>query len=258
MTTTKITTGGLDTAYVRRGTGPPLVLIHGYPFDHMIWDKVVPLLDRDFDLIIPDLRGFGASDVRDNDHSILRYAQDLAELLTQLKIRTALIAGHSMGGYVALAFAREYPQRVSGLALVPSQMAADTPERQKIRYETADQVMREGTGLVGDSMAPKLTGDVAIQAFARELIARQRPLAVATALRAMAERPDSTDLFRAFKFPIVIVHGEADDLIPVERAREMKVAVQTADFAELPGVGHLPMLENPTAVADGLRLFLKT
>lgn len=258
MTMTSFTTAGLDIAYLRRGTGPALVLIHGYPFDHTIWDKVVPLLDRDFDLIIPDLRGFGASGVMEDDHSIVGYAQDLAELLTHLKIRTPFIAGHSMGGYVALAFAREYPDRVSGLGLVSSQVAADMPERKKSRYETADQVMLEGTGLVAESMTPKLTRDTTIQAFARELISRQRPLAVARALKAMADRPDSTGLFRGFKFPIVIVHGDADDLIPIERAREMKAAVPAAAFVELPEVGHLPMLENPTAVADGLRLFLKT
>jgi pimeloyl-ACP methyl ester carboxylesterase len=247
---------GLEQAYVRRGTGPALVLIHGYPFDHTIWDKVAPLLDRDFELIIPDLRGFGESGVMEDDHSIDGYAHDLAGLLTHLKIRKTFIAGHSMGGYVALAFARGYPDRISGLGLVSSQVVADTPERKKGRYETADQVMLEGTGIVAESMAPKLTNDTAIQAFARELISRQQPLAVARALRAMADRPDSTDLFMALKFPIVIVHGEADALIPIERAREMKAALQSAHLVELPEVGHLSMLENAEAVADGLRFFL--
>lgn len=257
MTMAKFRIGSLDIAYVRRGRGPTLVLIHGYPLDHSIWDKVVPLLDGDFDLIVPDLRGFGESDITEDDHSMVGYARDLADLLTHLKIRTAFIAGHSMGGYVALAFARQYTDRVLGLGFVSSQVLADPPDRQEARYATAKQVMLEGVSVVAESMAPKLSSDKEVQAFARELISRQRSLAVETALKAMADRPDSADLFRTFKFPIVIVHGESDALVPIERAREMKAALQSAHLVELSDVGHLPMLENPRAVADGLRFFLK-
>jgi pimeloyl-ACP methyl ester carboxylesterase len=224
--------------------------------DHTIWDKVVPLLDRDFDLIIPDLRGFGESGLPDDDHSMVGYARDLADLLTHLKVRTTFIAGHSMGGYVALAFARHYPDRLLGLGLVSSQALDDPADRKKARYDTARQVMLEGAGVVAESMAPKLSRDKAIQAFVHELISAQQPPAIATALKAMADRPDSMDLLRAFKFPIVIVHGESDALIPVERAREMKAGLQSAHFVELPEVGHMPMLENPQAVADALRFLL--
>ncbi len=84
----------------------------------------------------------------------------------------------------------------------------------------------------------------------------QRPMAVASALQAMAERPDSTDMFAAFGFPVVIVHGDADALIPVDRAREMKASLRSAHYAELPAVGHLPMLEKPAATAEALRFFV--
>jgi 3-oxoadipate enol-lactonase len=215
-------------------------------------------LERDFDLVIPDLRGFGESGVVEDDHSMVGYANDLADLLNHLKIRRAFIAGHSMGGYAALAFAREYPDRVLGLALVSSQVLGDKPEGKEARNETARQVMQGGTGMVVQSMPPKLSADPVVQALAREVISRQPPLAMATALKAMADRPDSTDLFRHFSFPVIIVHGQADALIPVERAKEMKAALESAHLVEMPEAGHMPMLENPGEVADALRFFLNT
>src|SRR5512141_322859 len=121
MEMTKANIDGINLAYARRGEGSPLVLIHGYPLDHSIWSEVAPLLEHDFDLIIPDLRGFGQSDVMEADASIMDYASDIAGLLTHLHLHRAYIAGHSMGGYVALAFARMYEDRVGGLGLVSSQ-----------------------------------------------------------------------------------------------------------------------------------------
>lgn len=249
----KVNVAGIHIAYVRRGSGQPLVLIHGYPLDHTTWDEVAPLLEGYFDLIIPDLRGFGESDVMEADDSIIDFASDIAGLLDHLKVKRAFLAGHSMGGYVALAFAREFPERVSGLAMVSSQAQADSPERKEGRYATAKHVLERGVGEVVESMTPKLSGNPRVQAFVRGLMAKQRPLGVYTALTAMAERPDSTDLLSTFKFPVVIVHGDADALIPVERGREMKAALPSAYFVELAGVGHMPMIENPAATAEALK-----
>ncbi len=256
METGKLNIDGLDIAYIRRGRGTPLVLIHGYPIDHSIWDEVAPLLSEDFDLIIPDLRGFGGSGLIEADQSIIDYASDIAGLLTHLRIRKAYLAGHSMGGYVALAFAREYPSRLSGLAMVASQMAADTPDRREGRYVTARQVLETGMEPVVEAMAPKLSTDPRLQDFLRAVMSRQRPMAIASALHAMAERPDSSDMFAAFRIPVVIVHGDADALVPAQRAREMKASLGSAHYVEMPGVGHMPMLEKAAETAEALRFFL--
>ncbi len=257
MESSKLNIDGIDIAYIRRGKGIPLVLIHGYPLDHTIWDEVAPLLLDDFDLIIPDLRGFGGSDLMEADQSIIDYASDIAGLMDHFRIRKAILAGHSMGGYVALAFGREYPSRISGLAMISSQTAADSPERKESRYATAAQVMEEGVGPVVESMTPKLSADPKVQAFVRTVIGQQQRVALASALHAMAERPDSSDIFASFPFPVVIVHGDEDALIPVERAREMKAALGSAHYDELEGGGHMLMLENPQAVAAALRFFVK-
>ena len=94
-----------------------LMLIHGFPLDHTSWNEVASLLENEFDLILPDLRGFGQSTTVETPYTISDMADDLAGLLDHLKIEKIALAGHSMGGYVALAFAKKYPQRVSGLGL---------------------------------------------------------------------------------------------------------------------------------------------
>jgi 3-oxoadipate enol-lactonase len=252
----KVNIDGINLAYDRRGKGAPLVLIHGYPLDHTIWDDAALSLMEEFDVIIPDLRGFGESDVMEADDSIVDYAKDVAHLLDHLQIKKAYLAGHSMGGYVVLAFAREFPERLLGLGMVSTQILADTPERKESRIATARQVLEKGVGIVADSMTPKLSAEKRIQDLVQGLITRQRPLGISTALTAMVERPDSTELFATFKFPTVIVHGDADALIPVERGREMKTLLPSAHYVELAGSGHLPMMEAPQAVADALGFLL--
>jgi 3-oxoadipate enol-lactonase len=247
---------GVQIAYARKGAGRPLVLVHGYPLDHTIWDEIIPALENDFDLIAPDLRGFGNSDVVESQYKISDMAADIASLLDQLGVEKAVTAGHSMGGYVSLAFARAYPERVLGLGLIASQAPADSPERKQGRYDAAAEIMKTGVEPVAKSMSAKLTPDERVQAFVQNLIAAQRPAGMAGALKAMAERDDSTSILSGFKFPVVLVHGEADELIPIQRAQEIKTAVPQATLIELSGVGHMPMMENPRATATALKNLL--
>jgi len=249
----KIKINDIELAYTHRGKGTPLVLLHGYPLDHHLWDDVAPLLEDTFELILPDLRGFGESTTVDSPFTMDDYASDIAGLLDQLGIQKTAIVGHSMGGYVALAFARLYPERVSGLGLVSSQVLADPPDRKEGRYKSAADVSDKGIGGVVETMTPKFTSDEPLQAFARETMERQQPAAFIGALKAMAERMDSTPLLSSFKFPVVIIHGEADALIPIDRAREVKKAIPHAHLVELNGAGHMPMMEAKEETAIALK-----
>jgi 3-oxoadipate enol-lactonase len=249
----KINVNDIELAYERRGKGTPLVLLHGFPLDHRLWDEIVPLLEDRFDLIIPDLRGFGESTMGNAPDSLDTYASDIAGLLDYLGLEQAAIAGHSMGGYIALAFVRLYPQRVRGLGLVASQVVADTPERKDGRYKSAADVAENGIGSVVDTMTTKFTPDEGLQAYARQSMERQPPQAYVGALRAMAERRDSTPLLATFHFPIVIVHGGADALVPIERAREVKEALPQAHLVEISGAGHMPMMEDTEKTAEALK-----
>jgi 3-oxoadipate enol-lactonase len=256
MLTAKV--NGISIAYEQRGKGTPLVLLHGYPLDHSIWEEILPFLENDFDLILPDLRGFGESETVVSKSSMSDLAGDVAGLLDHLHIQKAAIVGHSMGGYVALAFTRAYPRRLCGLGLVASQSLADSPETKAGRYQQAETILAKGVTEVAESMSAKLTGNPALQARLKELILRQRPEVLSAALRAMAERPDSTLLLSELDTPIVLVHGLADGLIPFERARIVKAAVPEAYLTEIPGSGHMPMLEYPQKTAEALKALLKS
>lgn len=244
---------GIEVAYQRHGQGTPLVLIHGFPLDHSIWNEVVPLLQATFDVIVPDLRGFGETALGDSPFTMDGLASDIAGLLDQLGLARAAVAGHSMGGYIALAFARNYPTRLSGLGLVATQTLADPPDRKAGRYKSAEEIAANGTGSIVTSMPAKVTPSTRLQEVARQLMLRQRAESMAAALKAMADRPDSTPLLAKLSCPVVVVHGNADEAIPFDRARDIKSAHPAAELVELPGVGHLPMLEAVEATASALK-----
>ncbi|HRQ22661.1 MAG TPA: alpha/beta hydrolase [Anaerolineales bacterium] len=243
MKTKKIDVNGISLAYTRGGVGKPLMLVHGFPFDHRAWDSVVSLLEGEYDLLLPDLRGFGESTTVDTQYHIADMADDLAALLDYLGIEKIAIAGHSMGGYVALAFATKHPQA-----------AADTSERKEGRYKTAQDVDEKGVEVVAEAMTPKLTERADAQAVVKDLILRQGKAGVIGALKAMAEREDSMPTLSSFTFPVVLAHGDADALIPIEKSQEIKEALPSAQLVVLEGAGHMPMLEFPNETAEALKL----
>lgn len=252
-----VAVNGINLAYTRLGKGTPLMLVHGFPLDSSSWNELIPYLKDHFDLILPDLRGFGKSTTVDAPYTLSDMADDLAGLLDHLGVEKTALAGHSMGGYISLAFAKKYPQRVSGLGLVASQAAADAPEGKERRYKTAADVAEKGVGVVVDAMPPKLSADVRVQEFVRGVIERQSKQAVIGALKAMAEREDAMPILSSFNFPLVLIHGDADQLIPIERAKEIKSANPSARLLELKGAGHMPMMEFARQTADRLMIFAK-
>ena len=250
-----VAVNGINLAYTRLGKGAPLMLVHGFPLDSSSWNELIPYLKDHFDLILPDLRGFGKSTTVEAPYTLSDIADDLAGLLDDLGVEKTALAGHSMGGYISLAFAKKYPQRVSGLGLIASQAAADAPEGKERRYKTAADVAEKGVGVVVEAMTPKLSADVRVQEFVRGVIERQSKQAVIGALKAMAEREDAMPILSSFNFPLVLIHGDADQLIPIERAKEIKSANPSATLLELKGAGHMPMMEFARQTADGLMIF---
>ena len=250
-----VAVNGINLAYTRLGKGTPLMLVHGFPLDSSSWNELIPFLKDHFDLILPDLRGFGKSTTVEVPYTLSDMADDLAGLLDHLGVEKTALAGHSMGGYISLAFAKKYPQRVSGLGLIASQAAADAPEGKERRYKTAADVAEKGVGVVVEAMTPKLSADVRVQEFVRGVIERQSKQALIGALKAMAVREDSTPILSSFNFPLVLIHGDADQLIPLERAKEIKSINPSARLLELKGAGHMPMMEFARQTADGLMFF---
>jgi pimeloyl-ACP methyl ester carboxylesterase len=177
-------------------------------------------------------------------------AADIAGLLDALKIDQSLMVGHSMGGYVTLAFAQAYPERLLGLGMVASQAAGDTPERRVERFAIAEKVLIEGSKSFADLNAPQLTDDPEIQEQLYRIIAATDPSAIAAGQKGMAERPDLIPILPELNLPAVIIHGHDDRLIPIERARETADGLPRGVLFEIPDAFHMPMMELPMRTAE--------
>lgn len=243
--------------YEEFGKGFPVVFLHGFPFDHTIWEPLVPLMTDKARLILPDLRGHGRSPVPDGIYSMRLLAEDVLNLMNTLKIDTAILVGHSMGGYASLAFAQAYPHRLAGLGLVCTQAGADVPERRQARYQMAEEVRRKGVKVVAENMAPKVTKNPDQVKPLLKLILQNKPKGIIASLKGMAERPDALEWLSTISIPSVVLAGGADGLVPLERAQTVAQLLGKAWFVELPGVGHMPMMEAPQATADALNQLIQ-
>lgn len=242
----------VDLAVEQHGEGIPLVLLHGFPLNRQIWRPIVPLLEKKCRLIIPDLRGFGESPQEVEDYSMRLLAADVHQLLDRLNIEKAVIAGHSMGGYVALEFAHAYPHRIKGLALVASQADADSPERRQARLITAREVRSRGIRYISEGMPSKLSAYEAIQTQLSQIISACSVPVVVAALKAMADRRDANEWLPEIQVPLLAIAGGKDQLIPVEKAYSLIKLVNKGWVIEIPEVGHMPMMESPQKTADAL------
>lgn len=246
--------------YEEHGSGLPVVFVHGFPLDRTIWSPLVPLLKDHARLILPDLRGFGKTAMPEDEepYSMRVLADDLLAFADRLELDKMVLVGHSMGGYISLAFAQAYPQRLAGLGLVSSQAAADTPEKRQGRMKTADAVRRKGVARALDGMAQKLTTRPELVEPIAALINQQNPAAVMAALKGMAERADSTEKLANISVPAVVISGMQDATIPLERSQEMNQLLGWSWLVEIPEGGHMPMMEYPELVADALHRFFHT
>ncbi|MGB8854755.1 MAG: alpha/beta hydrolase, partial [Pirellulales bacterium] len=172
---------GIHLHYVQAGEGIPLLLIHGYPLDHAMWQPQLGGLGDLAQVIAPDLRGFGQSDAPQGVYAMDAYAGDLCALLDALHIRRAVLCGFSMGGYIALAFWRSYASRVLALILVDTRAGADTPEVRLARLEMAEQVKQRGSAPAIEVMLPRLLAESTRQSrpdlveSVHAMMLRQRP-----------------------------------------------------------------------------------
>jgi pimeloyl-ACP methyl ester carboxylesterase len=249
-------TNGIRIHYEEKGQGLPLILIHGFPLDRTTWEPMIPFIQQGVRVITPDLRGFGHSEASQGVYGMRLLADDIAGLLDGLKIDMAVIAGHSMGGYVTLAFAQAYPERLLGLGMIASQAIADTPEKRIGRYAQAEEVARLGSRSTAESMAPKLTDDPKLQAKLFDLILHTSAIAISGSLKGMAERIDMVGFLSEITVPVVVIHGHKDAIMPIERAKETAGGIPRAVLSEIPEAGHMPMMETPEVTAQALNHLL--
>ena len=251
------------TAVDVQGDGPAVLFVHGFPLDRTMWRHLVAPLTG-WQRIAPDLRGMGLSDAPESDsYSMAEYADDLAALLEKLNVEEAVICGLSMGGYIALEFMRRHRSMVRALVLSNTRAEADTPEGQASRDEMIAKVESGGSEALTDVMLPKLLCPSSLSAMpqvvehVRTMIVGSPDAGVIGALRAMKERPDSTEFLKEIDVPTLVVTGREDQLIPVEHSRTIAEAVTGAQYTVIPESGHLTPMEQPIATSRVLGEFLE-
>lgn len=241
-----------------------VLFIHGFPFNSSMWSPQVEDLSNFARIIAPDLRGHGASDAVPGPYTIGQLADDCADLLGHLAVATPfVVCGLSMGGYIALEFCRRYPEHVAGLILAATRAGADSAEGKANRDKTIADVDAGGMSVLVDGMLPKLlspetaVSDPDLADFVREMMLDTSVAGAKGALAAMRDRADSTDLLGEIDVPVLIIHGEDDQIIPIAEAEAMHKAIPGSQLVRVPDAGHLPNLEQADVFNDAVIDFLE-
>jgi 3-oxoadipate enol-lactonase len=239
----------IQLAFTDVGSGNPVVLIHGYPFNRSLWTEQATALSKKHRVVVPDLRGFGETDTGSAAASMQRMALDVKLLMDHLNLDRAVIGGLSMGGYVALAFYKHHPERVAGMVLANTRAEADSPESKTARREQAEKALAAGMASIADSMLPKLlTPDTVskrpdLVKRIRDMMLRTNPAGAAAALLGMANREDTTDLLSEISVPALIIAGRDDALIPPQHSYTMHERINGSRLVLIDHAAHVVNLE---------------
>jgi len=255
---------GINLAYDDVGSGPAVLLIHGFPLNRQMWrPQTAILVAAGYRVIAPDLRGFGDSDMLAGPCDLDHFADDLVALLDHLELPQVVACGMSMGGYVLFNLLVRYPERVMGAVPLVTRAGSDDAAARERRYSLVKEVGTFGPQRVADRFHPLL--------FAPGMLDERPKLAeevygwmVATAsqgliggLLAMAERSDVTTLLPTFNCPALVIAAEQDQLCPLEQARILAEGLPQAQLCTIAEAGHLANLERPAEVNRCLVQFLR-
>jgi pimeloyl-ACP methyl ester carboxylesterase len=250
--------------YDATGQGKPVVLLHAFPLSRAMWRPQVEALQGECRLVVPDLRGFGGTGPFTGAPSVEAMADDVAALLEALAVRKPVVLGGlSMGGYVALAFARRHPTRLRALVLADTRAEPDTPEGKANRNQTIAFAQTHSAAEVIEQMLPKLLGEETrrmrpeVGEEVRQIAAAQSPAAIVAALQALRDRPDARPGLGVVRVPALVVVGGDDTLTPPAVAQALANGIPGAHLVTIGAAGHLSNLEQPAAFNDAVRSFLR-
>lgn len=244
------------------GDGSAILLLHGFPLSREIWDAQAAELQKTARVIRPDLRGMGRSSSSDGPYLMEALAGDVAAVLDAMRVERVTLIGHSLGGYVAMAFARMYAERVERIVLVCSRLAADAPATAREREALADSCERENSmepvlrAYLPRLLAPETWSRRSeIAARVAGIIRRNDPLGAAAMLRGMAQRSPSEDIAGDLEMPVLVIGGSRDAIVPPAEIASIATLFPRGETAQLEHSGHLPMLEQPAELYETIALW---
>ncbi|WP_420147755.1 alpha/beta fold hydrolase [Spirosoma sp.] len=230
-----------------------VVLVHGHGVDASIWNGIYADLSLEANVLKPDFS-------RLNNHTTIEaYAEELYGHLQSAQIDKVILVGHSMGGYIALAFADQHPEMIQGLVLYHSTATADDEARKEARRQAIEELQKNGTAPFIRKQMPKMVAPAYPAEKTQALIDRFEQLpadALVAGLKAMAARPDRTHVLRNAQFPILLVLGQEDQVIPYEKVAKLAELSSQVSVAPVNEAGHLSMVEQPDVAISILRSFV--
>jgi 3-oxoadipate enol-lactonase len=250
--------------YVEHGVGGagPVVLLHGFPLNGAMWDELVPALADRYHMIVPDLRGHGATEAPDGPYETADHAADVVALLDRLGIERAAIVGLSMGGYIAIQLMVRAPERIGAVVLADTMGRGDSEERRQARAAQAEVIRKDGLDAFADLVLPRMFAPSvfserpALVGRFSQTITSQRPHAVIAALQGLASRPEMLDALADVVLPTLVVVGSEDAATTPDDARELASVIRGAELVVLQGAGHMSCWEDPAEFSAAVRGFL--
>jgi len=243
--------------------GYPLLLVHGFPLDHTIWQPQIDFFVDHCRVMAPDLRGFGASDVTPGVVTMEQMADDLHGLLAALDVHEKVIfCGLSMGGYIGWQFWKKYKHKVLAMIACDTRAVADTPEGAAARRQMAANVLSAGPGAAAKVMMPKMFAPATYQnnpklvQHVQQMMERQKPAGIVAAAEGLAAREDVREMLPTIDVPTLVVVGEHDTLSTMDEMRQIADAIPDAAWVAVPEAGHLALLENPAVVNEAIAEFI--
>lgn len=247
--------------YYKTGAGPALLLVHGFPANVQLWRHIIPELSKKYTLILPDFFGEEGDWLREGQTSMLLLADAFNDLLENEGLQKVVFAGHSMGGYMGLAFASLYPDKLAGLSLIHSSPLGDEPARAEGRRKTVAILENGGKSPFLKKMVRALFPEE-FNAGNPEVLARQINEAIAVNdqslvafYRAIMQRADSTETVRNANFPIQYIIGKKDSLANITKELAAENLANTNFVSIYEKEAHMAMLEDPVRLLRDLEHF---
>ncbi|AZS17248.1 alpha/beta fold hydrolase [Paenibacillus lutimineralis] len=258
---TSILANGISVAYQEQGQGQTIVLLHGFCGSSAYWEKLAPLLSREYHIVMPDLRGHGASGAPEGPYTIEQMADDIAVLMEQMGVPKYTLLGHSLGGYITLSLAERYSSRLDGFGLIHSTPYPDSEEAKEKRLKAVEKIQAEGIHAFVDGLVPGLFAPKHLQTMMQD-VNRTKEIGYLTssqgaqgAALAMRERVDRREVLDQSELPILLVAGENDGVIPLERT--FTVEGDGVIKAVIKAAGHMGMYEAPDQLATVISDFMR-
>ncbi len=248
------TPDGADVAFRYRPGGDPIVLLHALGCDASMWDAVVATLPKDRALVIPEIRGHGASTLGWRAPSVELWADDVVRILHRKGIESPAIAGMSLGGYTAFAIAAAHPGFARAYAFISTTAAPEDEAGKQRRAAGIAMIRREGWRSFAEALIPSFLNDNRPQFETHRhslltMFARAGDSGLPPTLMALAARADRRPLLMTIRVPSIAIVGAVDALTPPDKARAIATGIPGARLHVLDDVGHMAAMESPHRVA---------